>query len=155
MAGITDRMVRGLVVDAIKAGRRVTQADGTVPGLTMLVSGTGYAAWRFRYWLAGKHKAVAIGPYPKIAIAEAREIAAGFRVSVANGVDVAEEKQANKELAKLEKEEALLIAEVKALEQQLVQVHEWIEQWWQSASKAKRVALHRQWKERAKSGRDN
>lgn len=155
MAGITDRMVRGLVVEAIKSGRRVTQADGTVPGLTMLVSGTGYAAWRFRYWLAGKHKAIAIGSYPKIAIAEAREEAARLRESVAKGVDVAEEKQANKELIKLKNEEALLIAQEKAFEQQLVQVHEWLSQWWQSASKAKRVALHRQWKERAKSGRDN
>ena len=88
MAGITDKEVRGLISRAKGEGRTITQADGTVPGLTIGASKTGAASWVLRYYVHGKRKEATIGQYPTWGIADAREKAKELRRAVDDGVDV-------------------------------------------------------------------
>lgn len=99
MAGITDKEVRGLVAKAKREERTVTQADGIVPGLTLVASKTGGASWVLRYRTGGKQKEATIGQYPTWGIANAREKAKELRRAVDQGVDVAQEKQRKKQEA--------------------------------------------------------
>jgi integrase len=99
MAGITDKEVRSLIAKAKSEGRTVTQADGTIPGLTITVSKTGMAAWILRYYVQGKRKETTIGQYPTWGIADARDKAKKLRQAVDDGVDVAMEKQKRKQEA--------------------------------------------------------
>ncbi len=99
MAGITDKEVRSLISRAKSAGRTITQADGTVPGLTIGASKTGAASWVLRYYVQGKRKEVTIGQFPAWGIADAREKAKELRRTVDGGVDVAQKKQRRKQEA--------------------------------------------------------
>lgn len=99
MAGITDKEVRSLIAKAKSEGRTATQADGTIPGLTLTVSKTGMAAWVLRYYALGKRKETTIGQYPTWGIADARDKAKKLRQAVDDGVDVAMEKQKRKQEA--------------------------------------------------------
>lgn len=99
MAGITDKEVRSLIARAKSDGRTATQADGTIPGLTITVSKTGLAAWILRYYAQGKRKETTIGQYPTWGISDARDKAKKLRMQVDDGVDVAQEKQKRKQEA--------------------------------------------------------
>lgn len=97
MAGITDKEVRALIVKAKRDDRTVTQAEGSIPGLTLTASKTGIASWVLRYYAAdGKRKEATIGQYPAWGVADAREKAKELRRAVDNGVDVAVEKKMSK-----------------------------------------------------------
>jgi integrase len=97
MAGITDREVRSLISKVKSEGRAMTQADGTIPGLTVTVSKTGMVSWVLRYYAQGRRKEATIGQYPTWGIADAREKAKKLRQAVDDGVDVAAEKQRRKQ----------------------------------------------------------
>lgn len=99
MAGITDKEIRSLIAKAKSESRTATQADGTIPGLTITVSKTGLAAWVLRYYALGKRKETTIGQYPTWGIADARDKAKKLRQAVDDGVDVAMEKQKRKQEA--------------------------------------------------------
>lgn len=99
MAGITDKEVRSLIAKAKTDGRTTTQADGTIPGLTITVSKTGMAAWILRYYAQGRRKETTIGQYPTWGISDARDKAKKLRQAVDDGVDVAMEKQKRKQEA--------------------------------------------------------
>lgn len=99
MAGITDREVRALIAKAQREGKAQYQAEGTVPGLTISASKTGVASWYIRYRWAGKQKERTIGQYPVWGAADAREKAKELRRDVENGVDIALEKQKQKQEA--------------------------------------------------------
>lgn len=99
MAGITDKEVRSLISRAKGEERTITQADGSVPGLTIGASKTGAASWVLRYYVNGKRKEATIGQYPTWGIADARERAKELRRAVDDGVDVALEKQRRKQEA--------------------------------------------------------
>jgi len=101
MAGITDKEVRALIAKAQREGRAQYQAEGTVPGLTISASKTGGASWYIRYRLAGKQKERTIGQYPAWGAGEAREKAKELRRMIDGGVDVAVEKQRQKQEALL------------------------------------------------------
>jgi hypothetical protein len=101
MAGITDKEVRALIAKAQREGKAQYQAEGTVPGLTISASKTGIASWYIRYRLAGKQKERTIGQYPAWGAAEAREKAKELRREIDGGVDVAVEKQRQKQEALL------------------------------------------------------
>lgn len=83
----------------IKAGKPVVKTDGD--GLTFTLSAKGPAAWVLRYRIAGRPKELTLGRYPDLSLTKAREEAAAKRVEVRRGVDVAQEKQLQKEAAKL------------------------------------------------------
>lgn len=99
MAGITDKEVRSLIARAEKDGKKLTQADGSIPGLTLVASASGTGSWRLRYYAGPKQKEATIGQYPAWGIAEARERAKELRRAVDDGVDVAMEKQRRKQEA--------------------------------------------------------
>jgi integrase len=69
--------------------------------LTISASKTGIASWYIRYRLAGKQKERTIGQYPAWGAAEAREKAKELRREIDGGVDVAVEKQRQKQEALL------------------------------------------------------
>lgn len=99
MAGITDKEVRALIAKAQREGKAQYQSEGTIPGLTLSVSKTGVASWYVRYRLAGKQKERTIGQYPAWGAGDAREKAKELRRDIENGVDVALEKQKQKQEA--------------------------------------------------------
>lgn len=101
MAGITDKEVRALIAKAQREGKAQYQAEGTVPGLTISASKTGIASWYIRYRLAGKQKERTIGQYPAWGAAEARDKAKELRREIDGGIDVAVEKQRQKQEALL------------------------------------------------------
>lgn len=70
-------------------------ADGY--GLYLLVSKGGGKLWRFDYRFNGKRKLLAIGSYPTVTLADARERRENARKLLANGVDPGEFKKAQKQ----------------------------------------------------------
>jgi integrase len=83
----------------LRAGEPVAKADGD--GLTFALSPKGTATWMLRYRLGGKQKELTLGRYPDLTLTKARMLAAEKRVAVRQGVDVALEKQNQKEAGKL------------------------------------------------------
>ena len=83
----------------IKAGQPVAKSDGD--GLTFTLSAKGTAAWTLRYRFGGKAKEMTLGRYPDLTLTKAREMAAGQRVQIRQGVDVGEQRQNQKEADKL------------------------------------------------------
>ena len=62
----------------------------------LLVTPNGGKCWRLKYRFGGKEKVLAIGTYPEISLAEAREKRDAARKLLANGVDPGEAKKAQK-----------------------------------------------------------
>lgn len=65
-------------------------------GLCLEVTPSGSKLWRLRYRFGGKAKMIGLGPYPAITLAKARERREDARRQLANGVDPAAHKQAEK-----------------------------------------------------------
>ncbi|HEY4135795.1 MAG TPA: integrase arm-type DNA-binding domain-containing protein [Alphaproteobacteria bacterium] len=74
-------------------------ADGG--GLYMLVTPAGAKYWRWKYRLHGKEKVLALGVYPEIALAKAREAHKEARKLLADGVDPSQARKDDKRATKL------------------------------------------------------
>jgi len=74
-------------------------ADGG--GLYLLVQPSGAKYWRLKYRYAGKEKTLAIGVYPDVSLADARERREQARKLLANGGDPGAIKQTQKREAKI------------------------------------------------------
>ena len=74
-------------------------------GLFLLVNPGGSKLWRWRYWIGGKEKLMALGEYPIVTLAEARDGHAAGRKKVAAGIDPVAERKAETESRKREIEE--------------------------------------------------
>lgn len=74
-------------------------ADGA--GLFLLVTPSGGKYWRLKYFFGGKEKLLALGVYPEVNLAEARERRAQARKVLAAGNDPGETKKEGKRLATL------------------------------------------------------
>jgi len=72
-------------------------ADGG--GLYLLVQPNGAKYWRLKYRVAGVEKVLALGVYPEISLADARERRDGARKLLANGADPSTVKKAKKAAA--------------------------------------------------------
>ena len=72
-----------------------TMFDGG--GLYLLITPTGGKLWRFKYRFEGKEKLLALGAYPAISLADARERRASARKQLGNGIDPASVKKAQKQ----------------------------------------------------------
>ena len=59
------------VRNAGASGRPRKPSDGQ--GLSVLIQPSGSKLWRFHYRLAGRHNDCAIGAYPEVPLAKARE----------------------------------------------------------------------------------
>ena len=69
-----------------KPGEKIRKlSDGG--GLQLWVQPTGSRQWRFAYRFGGKQKALAIGPYPTVGLADAREIQRTAKQHLAKGLD--------------------------------------------------------------------
>ena len=71
-------------------------ADGE--GLFLLIMPSGSKYWRLKYFFAGKEKLLALGVYPEIGLADARERRAQARKVLAAGNDPGEAKKEAKRL---------------------------------------------------------
>ncbi|EPN6626298.1 TPA: tyrosine-type recombinase/integrase [Raoultella ornithinolytica] len=66
-------------------------------GLYLLVNPNGSRYWRLKYRIAGKEKLLALGVYPDITLAEARQKRADAKKVLATGGDPGQEKQEEKQ----------------------------------------------------------
>ena len=67
-------------------------ADGS--GLCLLVTPSGARLWRWRYRFEGKEKMMALGEYPIIGLAQARERHLCARKKLGSGIDPMAERKA-------------------------------------------------------------
>lgn len=74
--------------------KQFTLFDGG--GLYLLVTPTGGKLWRLKYSFIGKEKLLALGTYPEVSLADARQRREDARKQVANGIDPGEVKKAKK-----------------------------------------------------------
>lgn len=75
---------------------------GDSHGLFLLVQPSGGKLWRLKYRIHGREKKVALGIYPEVGLAEARNRMREAREQLAHGLDPAREKQRAKLRAQLE-----------------------------------------------------
>ncbi len=73
-------------------------------GLFLLVTPKGFRYWRLKYRFEAKEKLLAIGVYPEISLAEAREKRDQAKKQLINGVDPSAFKKISKQAVKMEKE---------------------------------------------------
>src|ERR1019366_7092855 len=95
-------------------------ADGE--GLFLLIAPSGSKYWRLRYFFAGKEKLLALGVYPEVNLADARERRAQARKVLAAGGDPGDAKKEAKRLATFRSANAF---EVVAREWFEKRKHEW------------------------------
>lgn len=69
-------------------------AVGGVSGLLLQISATGAKSWLLRTVIADRRRAIGLGSYPEISLAEARKRAQEAKEKVRSGVDPIEEKKA-------------------------------------------------------------
>ncbi len=74
--------------------RQYKLTDGE--GMHLLVHPNGGKYWRLRYKLAGKEKTLALGTYPTLSLAEARDKRFAAKKQIANGIDPSQEKKQRK-----------------------------------------------------------
>jgi len=80
--------------NAKPGNKPIKMADGG--GMYLLVTPAGGKCWRLKYRFQGKEKVLALGTYPEIALAEARERREAARKQLAHGVDPREHQKALK-----------------------------------------------------------
>jgi integrase len=95
---LTDTAVR----NAKPKGKPYKLSDGG--GLFLWVQPSGGKWWRYKYRFAGKEKLLALGAYPDVSLAQARERHAQARQALAAGHDPGEAKKQTKRLAVLKSE---------------------------------------------------
>jgi len=95
-------------------------ADGE--GLFLLIMPGGSKYWRLKYFFAGKEKVLALGVYPEVSLADARERRAQSRKALAAGKDPGEAKKEAKRLVIFKSNNAF---EVVAREWFEKRKHEW------------------------------
>ncbi|MBS0207747.1 MAG: tyrosine-type recombinase/integrase [Planctomycetes bacterium] len=91
-------------------------------GLFLVVMPTGSKYWRLRYFVAGKEKLLALGVYPEVNLADAREKRAEARKALAGGSDPSELKKEVKRQVILK---SANVFEVIAREWLTMREHEW------------------------------
>ena len=89
---LTDTFIKNLKWAGAPAGAKHT--DGL--GLYLLVKATG-KYWRMNYRFAGKQKTLAIGVYPAVTLAKARQRRDKAREFLADGIDPSKAKQVEKQ----------------------------------------------------------
>lgn len=92
---LTDVQIR----TAKPADKAYTLNDGL--GLSLLVESNGSKGWRFRYRFDGKPRMMSFGTYPEISLAEARLKREHTRKNVANGINPAKLKKAERQAKKI------------------------------------------------------
>src|ERR1700745_2410551 len=95
------RALTQLFIDKIKPGSsRREVPDGQLRGLFLVVQPTGKMAWAVRYRHCGRPRKLTLGAYPGLGLKDARAAAMRALSSIAEGRDVAAEKQVSKAAAR-------------------------------------------------------
>ena len=113
---LSDAKVR----NAKPRAKRYKLADGE--GLFLFVMPTGSKYWRLKYFFDGKEKLLALGVYPEVTLADARDRRAQARKTLATGNDPAEVKKETKRRKVFRNENSF---EVVAREWFAQRTHEW------------------------------
>ena len=92
---LTDTQIRRLK----KHDKEKKVSDGA--GLHLLLKPTGSRLWRLAYRFSGKQKTLALGKYPYVSLAEARQKRDAAKTLLANGVDPSQQAKAEKAMAAL------------------------------------------------------
>ncbi len=95
---LTDLKVKQAVVPPIKPYKLYDEG-----GLLILVHPNGGKYWRFKYMYEGKEKLLALGVYPDVSLAMARDRRDAARRQVAEGIDPSEQRRAEKEAGELDR----------------------------------------------------
>src|SRR5579862_2057507 len=90
---LTDTTIRNLKPQQ----KPYKKSDGG--GLYLLVMPEGSKLWRLAYRFVGKQKTIALGPYPVVTLAMAREARDEAKRLLAQGVDPSEKRKAEKRAA--------------------------------------------------------
>lgn len=114
-------MLTDTAIRKTKAGEK-PQKLSDEKGLFLLVTPTGGKLWRMKYRFAGKEKLLALGSYPDVTLAEARDRRDQARKLLAEGTDPSETRKAEKRARLLAAENSF---EAVAREWQAKQVHTW------------------------------
>lgn len=77
-------------------GANVWHAVGGAAGLLLQITPTGAKSWLLRTTVAGTRRAMGLGSYPEVGLAEARERAREAKRKIAAGVDPIEERKATR-----------------------------------------------------------
>lgn len=91
---LTDAAIRKL--KSVTKARKVADERG----MYLLVTPTGAKLWRLKYRIAGKEKLLAIGSYPDVGLADAREKRDAARKLIAAGIDPSDRKRADRDAAR-------------------------------------------------------
>jgi integrase len=91
---LTDRQIRTLE----RKNRTYRLADGN--GLYLEIPPKQALRWRLRYFIEGKEKMLSLGTYPEVSLKEAREKAQEARKLIAQRIDPAQKRKADKEEAR-------------------------------------------------------
>ena len=105
-------------------------------GLFLLVAPTGSKYWRLKYFFAGKEKLLALGVYPDVTLAQARERRAQARKVLAAGKDPGETKKEAKRLQTFQTSNSFEVVAREWLEKRS---HEWAP----STVETRRIRLER------------
>jgi integrase len=88
---LTDKAIR-----ALKPSEKPYKASDSL-GLYLLVQPNGSRLWRLKYRFAGKEKLAAIGAYPEVGLADARERRDETRRLLSSGIDPAAHRKATRD----------------------------------------------------------
>src|SRR5205807_1859159 len=69
-------------------------------GLHLLVQPTGSRLWRLAYRYGGKQKTLALGSYPTVSLAEARDLRVGAKKLLARSIDPSAQRKTDKQIGK-------------------------------------------------------
>lgn len=94
---IVPKMTAATVEKIKPTEKRQEVPDSMVKGLTLIVQHTGAKSWQVRYRAGGARRRMALGPYPAISLADARQSANQILLEVMRGADPAAERQAAKQ----------------------------------------------------------
>nr|WP_320166531.1 integrase arm-type DNA-binding domain-containing protein [uncultured Methylophaga sp.] len=87
----------GITPDGKETTKRYKMGD--TRGLYLEVSPNGGKWWRLKYRFEGKERRLSLGVYPDVSLKDARERREEFRRQIANGIDPAEVRKEEKEIA--------------------------------------------------------
>lgn len=106
-------------IKALKApGKPMKTADGA--GLYLETFPNGSKLWRQKYRIHGKEKRLALGAWPDVSLARARELSREARSRVAEGVDPSAERRKEKAKAKLSSSNTFAVLAEEYIETKMV-----------------------------------
>ncbi|GHS82652.1 integrase [Pseudomonas sp. PAGU 2196] len=136
-----------LTDSTVRSAKLGTHPDGTVRGLSLIVTETGTRSWRLRYWVDGKEFVHTLGrfyilkegvplPSDHMGLQDARSAAVGVKAGARDGIHPKAEKQAKVAVRRAEQAQTFRAVAVEFVEHNLT-----ANEWSPSTEKGHRYAL--------------